>query len=120
MLFRSTPAVKELAVKAPEDHLFVSDRIPKPFVELVKFFYPTAKAIEEFWRMTTVAAYRHNLESKKEAILDVSLASFKQLIRKLKSKATVKNPIAYFTGILNKKFQEIYFAELFEMGFCSS
>jgi hypothetical protein len=27
----------------------------------------------------------------------------------------VKNPIAYFTGILNKKFQERYFEELYDM-----
>jgi hypothetical protein len=103
--------------KAPEDHLFVSDRVPQPFVELVKYFFPKAKAIEELWRMSTILAYRNNYENENETLLSVSLDSFKQLVRKLKSKVTVKNSIAYYTGILNKKFQELYFAELFEMGF---
>ncbi|MEH7886649.1 hypothetical protein V7654_20300 [Bacillus sp. JJ1609] len=103
--------------KALEDHLFVSDRIPKSFTDLVKYFFPTAKAIEEFWRMTMISAYRNNYENETETLLTVSLDSFKQLVRKLKSTATVKNPIAYYTGILNKKFQEVYFGELFEMSF---
>jgi hypothetical protein len=50
-------------------------------------------------------------------MLSVSLDSFKQLVRKLESTVKVKNPVAYYTAILNKKFQEVYFGELFEMGF---
>jgi len=103
--------------KAPDDHLFVSDRVPAPFVELAKYFFPKAKTIEEFWRMSMISAYRNNYENEKETLLSVSLDSFKQLVRKLKSNTTVKNPFAYYTGILNKKFQEMYFADLFEMGF---
>ncbi|WP_102262616.1 hypothetical protein [Mesobacillus jeotgali] len=103
--------------QAPEEHLFVSDRIPKPFVELAKYFFPSAKAIEEFWKMTTIAAYKNNQENETDTILSVSLDSFKQLVRKMKSSVTVKNPLAYYTGILNKKFQDLYFCELFEMGF---
>jgi hypothetical protein len=110
--------VKLLAEKAPEEHLFVSDRVPSDFVNLVKYFYPTAKSIEEFWRMSKVAAYRNNYEQETDLLLSVSLDSFKQLVRKLKSKVKVKNPIAYFTGILNKKFQERYFEELNEMEVC--
>jgi hypothetical protein len=102
---------------APEDHLFVSDRIPKQFVDLAKYFFPSAKAIEEFWRMTTIAAYKNNQENESETTLSVSLDSFKQLIRKMKNNVTVKNPLAYYTGILNKKFQDLYFGQLFEMGF---
>jgi hypothetical protein len=108
--------IASLTEKAPEDHLFVSDRVPQPFVQLVKYFFPKAQAIEEFWRMSLISAYRNNRESEEETLLSVSLDSFKQLVRKLKSKATVKNPIAYYTGILNKKFQELYFAEIYEMG----
>ncbi|WLR57290.1 hypothetical protein LC048_10750 [Mesobacillus subterraneus] len=100
-----------------EQHLFVSDRIPKPFVELAKYFFPEAKTIEEFWRMTVIAAYKNNQENETDTILSVSLDSFKQLIRKIKSTIQVKNPLAYYSGILNKKFQEVYFAELFELGF---
>jgi len=105
------------STKKLEDHLFVSDRIPNPFVELAKYFFPEAKTIEEFWRMTTIAAYKNNQENETDTILSVSMNSFKQLIRKMKSTLKVKNPLAYYTGILNKKFQEVYFAELFEMGF---
>ncbi|WP_144475466.1 hypothetical protein [Cytobacillus oceanisediminis] len=107
--------VKPIAEQAREDHLFVSDRVPCEFVNLVKYFYPAAKSIEEFWRMSKVAAYRNNFEKDTDLLLSVSLDSFRQLVRKLKSKVEVKNPIAYFTGILNKKFQELYFEELYEM-----
>jgi hypothetical protein len=110
--------LKPVAEKAPEEHLFVSDRIPSDFVNLVKYFYPTAKSIEEFWRMSKVAAYRNNYEKDTDLLLSLSLDSFKQLVRKLKSKVEVKNPIAYFTGILNKKFQERYLEELYDMQFC--
>ncbi|KIY20932.1 MULTISPECIES: hypothetical protein [Mesobacillus] len=46
--------VKPVAEQAPENHLFVSDRIPSDFVNLVKYFYPAVKSIEEFWRMRKV------------------------------------------------------------------
>ncbi|CAM3710994.1 hypothetical protein [Mesobacillus zeae] len=103
---------------APEDHLFVSDRVPTAFVQLVKYFYPQAKSIEEFWRMSKISAYRNNREKETETLLSVSLDAFRQFVRKMKSRAAVKNPIAYYTGILNKKYQELYFEELYEMEFC--
>ncbi|WP_226086703.1 hypothetical protein [Mesobacillus sp. S13] len=106
---------KPVADQTPENYLFVSDRVPNEFVNLVKYFFPAAKSIEEFWRMSMVAAYRNNYEQEADLLLSVSLDSFKQLVRKLKSKVEVKNPIAYFTGILNKKFQERYFEELYDM-----
>ncbi|WP_053071366.1 hypothetical protein [Cytobacillus firmus] len=109
--------VKHHDEKVPEDYLFVSDRIPVDFVNLVKYFFPAAKSIEEFWRMSKVAAYRNNYEKEMDLLLSVSLDSFRQLVRKLKSKVEVKNPIAYFTGILNKKFQDRYFEELYDMQF---
>jgi hypothetical protein len=46
------------------DHTYVSDRIPQPFVQLVKCFFHEAKTIEEYWRMTQIAAYR-NIAKKK-------------------------------------------------------
>jgi hypothetical protein len=61
--------------------------------------------------MSKVAAYRNNYEKETDLLLSLSLDSFKQLVRKVE----VKNPIAYFTGILNKKFQERYFEELYNM-----
>lgn len=83
----------------------------------MKCFFPDAKLIEEFWRMTTIAAYQHNRERETDLITTLAIHSFKQLIRKMKSAARVANPIAYFYGILNTKLTELYFEELFELGF---
>jgi N-acetylglutamate synthase-like GNAT family acetyltransferase len=96
------------------DHTYVSDRIPQPFVQLVKCFFPEAKTIEEYWRMTQIAAYRNNSQKETERILEVAVHSFKQLIRKLKFNVVVKNPIAYFYGILDKKFIQRYYEALYE------
>ncbi|MCM3667328.1 hypothetical protein M3204_23420 [Mesobacillus subterraneus] len=57
-------------------------------------------------------------EKETDLLLSLSLDTFRQLVRKLKSKVEVKHPIAYFTGNLNKKFQERYFEELYEMQVC--
>jgi peptide subunit release factor 1 (eRF1) len=62
--------------------------------------------------MSMVAAFRNNYEKERNLLLSLSLDSFKQLVWKQKSKVEVKNPIAYFTVVLNKKFQERYFEEL--------
>ncbi|OIK11921.1 hypothetical protein BIV60_17200 [Bacillus sp. MUM 116] len=98
------------------DHTFVSDRVPKAFVQLVKYFFSDAKTIEEYWHMVNIAAYRGDREKEKDQVLATAIESFKQLVRKLKTKAIVKKPIAYFYGILEKKFDELYFEELWEMG----
>jgi hypothetical protein len=99
------------------DHTFVNDHVPQPFVKLVNYFFQEAKVIEEYWHMTKIAAYRNNHENETEQILETAIQSFKQLINKLKSTKKIKNPITYYYGILEKKFQELYFQELFEMGF---
>lgn len=39
------------------DFTFTNDRVPQAFVQLVKYFFPEARTIEEYWRMTKVAAY---------------------------------------------------------------
>ncbi|WHX41183.1 hypothetical protein QNH36_03180 [Mesobacillus sp. AQ2] len=87
--------VKASVEIAPEEHLFVIDRVPSDFVNLVKYFYPAAKSIEEFWRMSKVTAYRNNNEQKADLLLSVSLDSFKHLVQKLKTKVEVKNPLFY-------------------------
>jgi hypothetical protein len=99
------------------DNTFVSDRVPQPFVQLVNYFFKEAKTIEEYWHMTHIAAYRNNREKETEQVLETAIRSFKQLISKLKSNKKIKNPIAYYYGILEKKLQELYYQELFEMGF---
>ena len=97
------------------DHSFTSDIVPQAFVQVVKFFFPEAKTIEEYWRMTKIAAYRNNREKEKDQVLSTAIHSFKQMINKLKSNKVVK-PISYYYGILDKKFTELYFEELYEMG----
>ncbi|WML24580.1 hypothetical protein [Neobacillus sp. OS1-33] len=96
------------------DHTYVSDRVPQPFVKLVKCFFPEAKTIEEYWKMVKISAYQHLWENDPELILDVAIQSFKQLIRKLKFNRSIKNPFAYFYGILNHKFFILYHEALKE------
>ncbi|MBU8730706.1 hypothetical protein KM915_11645 [Cytobacillus oceanisediminis] len=98
------------------DYTFTSDRVPKAFVELARYFIPEAMQIEEFWRMTAIAAYKHNCEQNLNVVLDTAIHAFKQLIRKMKT-CTIARPIAYFYGILTRKFEEQYYEELFKMGF---
>ncbi|WP_436374275.1 hypothetical protein [Cytobacillus sp. BC1816] len=98
------------------DYSFTSDRVPKAFTELARYFFPKAKQIEEYWRMTAIAAYKHNCEQKVNVVQEIAIDAFKQLIRKMKT-CTIARPIAYFYGILTRKFEEKYYEELFEMGF---
>ncbi|WP_237562876.1 hypothetical protein [Bacillus dakarensis] len=113
------PAEQKDSQSSVLDHTFTSDTVPSAFTNLVKCFFPEAKIIEEYWRMTSIAAYHHNYEQDKEEVLSISIHAFKQLISKLKS-SSIRKPIAYFYGILNKMFEELYFEELFDIGFCTS
>ena len=54
------------------------------------------------------AAYGYELHHETDLIVNLAIQSFKQLIRKLKLTNTVKNPIAYFNGILKEKFFQYY------------
>ena len=100
----------------PVEEIFVDESVPTLFANLVKCFFPTAKSIEEFWRMTKIAAYRNNRENELDQVLNVSIVAFKQMISKLK-KQKVHNPIAYFYGVLNKKLEVLYFEDLFDLEF---
>lgn len=89
------------------DHTFTSDRVPKPFVQLAKYFFDDAKTIEEYWKMTEIAAYKNVCEENREQVLEVGIHAFRQLISKIKT-TKVKNPLAYFYGILDNKFMRIF------------
>lgn len=93
------------------NHNFVSDRVPQEFVQLVKYFYPEAKTIEEYWKMAKIAAYRNVCEEKPE-VLAIALHSFKQLINKVKT-AKVRNPFAYFYGIADSKFHRLFYDDVY-------
>lgn len=99
------------------DYTFTNDRVPAEFVQLVKCFYSDAKTIEEYWKMASIAAYRNNRENEHDQVLVTAIHSFKQLISHLKLNRAIRKPIAYFYGIMNKKWEELYFEELFQMGF---
>jgi N-acetylglutamate synthase-like GNAT family acetyltransferase len=90
------------------DYSYVNSRVPQPFIELVKCFYSDANTIEEFWHMVQIAAFRFECTNDTEDILDISIQAFRQLIRKIKTTNLVKNPFAYFYGILNNKFMKIF------------
>ena len=110
--------IKEINIRKEEplelelDHTYTSDRVPQPFVQLVKYFYNDAKTIEEYWRMAEIAGWRNNFENKRNQVLTTAIASFKQLISKLKSNKKIQNPIAYFYGILDKKLDDLFYYEL--------
>ncbi|MEP9409716.1 hypothetical protein ABKP09_25935 [Peribacillus frigoritolerans] len=89
------------------NHSFVSDYVPKEFTNLVKFFFDDAKTIEEYWRMVKFDTHyiQHILDE--DTILHTAIHSFKQMISKLK-KGKVKNPIAYFKGVLHKQISDAY------------
>jgi hypothetical protein len=99
----------------PLDYTYTNDRVPYSFSQVARYFFKEANQIEEFWRMTQIAAYRNHSESRTD-LVNIAVHSFKQMISKLK-KGTLQKPIAYYYGILNKKFEELYYEELYEMGF---
>ncbi|ULT59586.1 hypothetical protein L1999_14120 [Neobacillus drentensis] len=90
------------------DHTYVSNRVPQAFVEIVKCFFPEAKVIEEYWRMAQITAYGYELHHETDLMVNLAIQSFKQLIRKLKLTKAVKNPIAYYSGILKEKYFQYY------------
>ncbi|WP_053360948.1 hypothetical protein [Bacillus sp. FJAT-27251] len=108
----NSPSVEPLSTDL--DDTYTSDTVPTAFVQLVKNFFPSAKTIEEYWRMACIAAYRESCEDKTDKVLEIAIHSFKQMIGKLKSN-TVRNPFAYYFGILSKKFNELYFEDLYEI-----
>jgi len=104
---------KERTDEIELDETFTNEEVPNEFVSLVKSFYPAANIIEEYWKMTKIAAYRNNREHEIVDVLPLSIQAFKQMIQKMRN-GRVKNPFAYYYGILNKKLETLYFEELTE------
>lgn len=75
--------------KQPDKYLFISERVPRDFVNLVK--YINRRILEDEHGRCLL----NNYEKGTDLLLSLSLDSFKQLVLKLKSKVEVKNPIAY-------------------------
>lgn len=93
------------------DHSYTSDNVPDSFKNLVKSFFDSCDTIEEFWKMVQISAYKHDCDKGLALITDVATQSFKQTIRAMKKKV-IRKPIAYFYGVLNKKFEDHYTREL--------
>lgn len=75
------------------DHTYVSSKVPKRFVQLVKCFFDDATVIEEYYRMYRIST--HWLTGyDSDDLLDIGLDSFKQMIRTLKRNKVRKNPYA--------------------------
>jgi hypothetical protein len=72
----------------------------------VKYYFPVAKTIEEYWKMTKIAISKGNFHLDSSETVEIAIHSFKQLIGKMKSNTSVKNPYAYYYGILHKKLGE--------------
>lgn len=96
------------------DHTFTSDFVPPSFKTLAKSFFDCCETIEEYWKMVRISAYKHACEDDINLTTQIGIDSFKQLIRAMKKKA-IRNPIAYFYGVLNKKFNHVYVSELAEI-----
>ncbi|MBB6444546.1 hypothetical protein [Bacillus benzoevorans] len=113
-----TEKIKDLNKRRDEpiqlDHSYTNDYVPKNFVGLIKYFFNDAKTIEEYWRMTRIAANNYNYENETEFILISAIDSFKQLVRKIKTKR-IHKPIAYYYGIISQKFHEHFYQERYEM-----
>ncbi|RFU66676.1 hypothetical protein [Peribacillus glennii] len=95
----------------PLDASFVTNRIPKEFINLVKYFFNDAMVIEELWNLVKITANKNKVEGD---ILKSAIQSFKILVRKIK-KNQVKNTYGYFYGVLNKTFKVQYHKELAEI-----
>lgn len=101
------------------DATYTRDYVPSTFIKLVKCYFNKAKVIEEYWRMARVAAYRNNREKETELVLHYAILAFKQMVATYKIKK-IHNPVAYFYTVLTRKFEELYFEDLYEMGFLAN
>ncbi|WP_241657755.1 hypothetical protein [Anaerobacillus alkaliphilus] len=110
----SLKTIKEIENRNELDHSYTSEKVPQPFVKLVKCFFDSFQNIEEYWRMTEIAAYKYVYEKNQALKLDVAIQSFKQTIRKMKL-SNVKKPIAYYYSVVVSKFEQEFHRELDEI-----
>lgn len=94
------------------DYRFVSDRVPREFVEQVCGFvyFSNAHRIEELYKCVYLSAKKFNMSVQE--VIPVAVDSYRQLIRKMK-KGIVTNPFGFFTGILRKKLKTLSITSMF-------
>lgn len=105
-------------INEPLTSEFVSERIPKKFIDWVKIYFNDAKVIEDFWNRTSWAAWKFCFEEDHDLVLQTAIDSFFVLIRKIKF-SSVKDKYAFFYKTAENKFLEAYFQKLEDMGFPS-
>ncbi|PYZ93417.1 hypothetical protein CR194_09580 [Salipaludibacillus keqinensis] len=112
---KTNPQEKEITKrKKSADHTYTSDAVPSSFKHLAKSFFDCSETIEELWKMVRISAYQHSFEKDPQIMLQVATESFKQTVRAMKKK-TIRKPIAYFYGVITKKFDEYYVSQIAEM-----
>ncbi|UTR10206.1 hypothetical protein MM300_20375 [Evansella sp. LMS18] len=102
--FKTKTKEKDNKRNEPLDHKFTCESVPQAFVSLVKCFYDSASVIEEYWKMVKIAAYKKVFDQEPGVMLEVGLAGFRQMVRAVK-KGRGRKPIAYFYGVVNRKFK---------------
>lgn len=94
---------------------FTSNRVPEQFRNLVSCFYDKADTIEELWKVVKCATY--TLDYSLAEVTDIATDCFRQLIRQVKRNKVRKSIYACFWGIIQNKLDQMYFEELYELGF---
>ncbi len=97
------------------DAEFVSGRVPKQFVDLAKCFWNNAQTIESLWQRVEICAYKNAYEDDINVKIDMGIQSLKQTVRAIKLGAIRGDYKGYLYGIMQKKFRDRYFEDIWEM-----
>lgn len=107
-------SVKEFNKRTKESKSseFTSDQVPGKFKQLVSCFWDDYKLIETLWSKVSIASFKYMFDKDRELTIEVGLDAVKQAVRALKEGRIRKDFPAYFYGVLMKKFNDRYNAEL--------
>lgn len=94
---------------------FVSNKVPKQFVDLAKCYWNDALTIEEFWKVVSYQTRTLTNYSKRDKS-DLAIEALRQLVRNIKlGRRKINNIFGYFYGIVDKILDQRYINELVEM-----
>jgi len=100
---------------------YVSSRVPKEFVDLASIVSTDVNTIEEFYKVSQQVT-RHMVYYTDDEKLEVSLFSFKQLIRNIKlGKQKIGNLFGYYNKVIHGILDRRYYEEMqgFHSGTCA-
>jgi hypothetical protein len=96
------------------DHTFVNDQFVHPyFIKIAKCFVDKQSVINSLWSKVKLAAYKNNMESDSNVMINVATYALKMTIGQLKRKR-LNNVMGYFYTVLNAKFEARYYDQYFE------